>query len=234
MSTAGYGPRPFIAPAPPANAPRAEVRLSLHDELYLFAHHAETGTAHIHTAPLSIGLAGAVLIELLTEGWVTFSGERLQLQLTQAVPADTILAAGLASIRTGPWWPNVAPWLRGFGDPELYRRVRANLVAVGILRHQARRLRADLYPAVHHAWTTRVMGRTRSVLTGWDQADGQSAALCGLIDALGLQEHLLMGEVSAQVRHALRVVASGHFPPVRYVTSCVAQLIGDLATAVYS
>jgi hypothetical protein len=207
--------------------------LPLHDELYLFAHHAENGTAHIHTGPLSVGLAGAVLIELLVDGWVTLHGEQIRVQPAQVPPADTIAAAGLASIRTGPRLPSVAAWLRTFGDQDLYGRIRANLVAIGILRHQTRKWRSDLYPAVHHAWSTRVTGRTRSVLTGWDQPDAQSAALCGLIDALGLQEQLYMAESSAQVRQGLRAVASQHFPPVRYVISCVAQVAGDLATAVY-
>jgi len=48
-----------------------------------------------------------------------------------------------------------------------------------------------------------------------------------------LQEYLFMPESSAQVREGLRSVASAHFPPVRYVISCVAQVAGNLATAVY-
>jgi hypothetical protein len=198
----------FLAAAPPRTAPQATARLALHEELYLFAHDIDSGAAHIHPRSLAVGLAGAVLIELVM--------------------------ARRVSVRDDPTRrPPVGVWLRGFGDPGLYERVRANLVAVGILYHRTRRLRADVYPAVHHAWTVRIGAHLRSVLTGWEESDAQCAALCGLVEALGLYEHLFMAESAAQVRHGLRAVASAHLPPVRHVTATVGRVMGDLATSVY-
>jgi hypothetical protein len=224
----------FLAAAPPRTAPQATARLALHEELYLFAHDIDSGAAHIHPRSLAVGLAGAVLIELVMARRVSVRDEHIEVSAVGQPAAGAIAAAALAAISGDPTRrPPVGVWLRGFGDPGLYERVRANLVAVGILYHRTRRLRADVYPAVHHAWTVRIGAHLRSVLTGWEESDAQCAALCGLVEALGLYEHLFMAESAAQVRHGLRAVASAHLPPVRHVTATVGRVMGDLATSVY-
>lgn len=226
---------PIIGRPPPPttpSGPRPEVRLPLRDELYLLAHDDNTGSARLHTGSLSVGLAGAILVELLLAGRVTLRDGRIKNEYLDAA-GDLITEAAMAHVRGGPTLPYVAGWLRGFADAGLYERIRANLLAVGILRRNPRRLRADLYPPVHTVWTVWARGRIRSVLYGYDPPDAQCAALCGLVDVLGIHEHLSLNEPPNQLRHALRVVASGHLPPVRHVIATVAEVVGDLATAVY-
>jgi hypothetical protein len=206
--------------------------LPLRDELYLLAHDYDTGSPKVHTASLGAGLAGAALIDLLLHQRVSLLDERIQVR-DIATRNDSIADAAMAAIRTGPVLPYVGPWLRQFGEADLYERIRANLLAVGILRRQPRRMRADVYPPVDTVWSVRVQGYIRSVLYGYDQPDAQCAALCGLTDALGLHDCLSLAEPVASIRHGLQVVAAAHMPAVRCVIAAVADVVGDLATAVY-
>jgi hypothetical protein len=147
---------------------------------------------------------------------------------------DLTTDAAIASLRHGARFPSVGAWLRQFGDAGLYERVRANLLSVGVLSRRPRWLRADAYPPVDPVWTVRTRARIRSALDGREQPDPQCAALCGLVEALGLHQVLSLEESAKQVRHGLRVVASAHLPPVRYVIGCVGGAVGDPAPAVYS
>jgi hypothetical protein len=200
--------------------------------MYLLAHDYDTGAPKVHTASLGVGLAGAALIDLLLHQRISLLEGRIQVR-DIAPRNDSIADAAMAAIRSGPILPHVAPWLRHFGEADLYERVRANLLAVGILRRQPRRMRGDTYPPVDTVWSVRVQGYIRSVLYGYDQPDAQCAALCGLTDALGLHECLSLAEPAGTIRHGLQVVASAHLPPVRLVIAAVADVVGDLATAVY-
>jgi hypothetical protein len=218
--------------APIIGRPPPVVRLPLRDELYLLAHDDNTGAPRLHVGSLTIGLAGATLVELLLAGRVTLWDGRIKNEYVDR-QGDHIAEAAMAQLRGGPTLPYVAPWLRAHASAELYERVRANLHAVGILRRTARRLRPDLYPPVHPVWTVWARGRIRSVLYGYEQPDAQCAALCGLVDVLGIHESLSLSEPPPQLRHALRVITTGHLLPVRHVIGQVAEVVGDLATAVY-
>lgn len=219
---------------PPGHAavPAPAARLPLRDELYLLGHDMDTGVARVHTGSLAAGLAGAVLIDLVLFGDVTITDGRIANEYRDA-RGDLIADAVMAGIRTGPRLPPVGVWLRGCAEAGLYERVRGNLLAVGILRQQPRRVRADLYVPVDMVWSVRARAQIRSVLHGYEQPDPQCAALCGLIDALGLQEYLYLDDRRSHVRRGLRIIAARHDPCVQHITAAVADVVGDLAMAVY-
>ena len=208
-------------------------RLPVWDELYLVCHDYDSGAPRVHVGALGIGLAGATLIDLLLNQQVALRDGRVSI-LEPQVRGDVIADAALSGLRQGPRMPAVSVWLRQFaGSGGLYERVRAQLVARGLLRRQRRRMREDRYPPVDTTWTIRAQARLRSVLYGHEAADHQAAALAGLVDALGAPSLLGMAEPDQKVSHGLRVVASAHLPPVRYVIGCVAEGVGDHATAAY-
>jgi hypothetical protein len=223
----GRPPWTLARPGPPP-----QVRLPLWDELYLLAPDDSTGNPSAHPTSRSVGLAGAVLIDLLRTGRARLVDGRIRNEYL-GLPGDSLAEAALAHLRRIGPLPPVRGWLRGFGGPDLYQRVQANLVSVGILRRHSRRFRSDRYQPVHTVWTVRARGHVRSVLYGYDQPDAQLAALCGLLDAVNIPDALSLSEPAGEIRQRLRAVASTHLPPVRHVSMTVGELIGDLATAAY-
>ena len=209
--------RPPVMPGPEAG------RLPLWDELYLLGHDLESGVPARPTEVLGVGLAGAVLIDLLLHQQVALTDGRISIR-EYPPRGDVIADTAMTHLRDGSRLPAVPVWLRSLAeDAGIYERVRANLVAFGVLRRQRRRLRPDCYPPVDTVWTVRAQARLRSILCGHEPADYHSAALCGLVDAVGLHRVLAIAQPDRKVRHGLRVVASTHLPPIRYVIGCVGE-----------
>ena len=199
-------------------------RLPVWDDLYLLGHD-DTGAPRLPVEVLGIGLAGAVLIDLLLNQQVAIRDGRISM-LEYRARGDVIADTAIGHLRQGSRLPVVPVWLGQFAnDATFYERVRAHLLAVGVLRRRRRRLRADVYVPVDTVWTVRAQARLRSILYGHEPADHNAAALCGLVDAVGLHQVLSLPEPDQKVRHGLRVVASTHLPPIRYIIGCVEQLI---------
>jgi hypothetical protein len=212
--------------------PAKMTRLPLRDELFLISHDDDRGKPHIFIPSLAVGLAGAALIDLFMAARVDIQRDHI-VDFHRGPVGDLITDSAMAAIRNSRPVPvPVKQWLRGFADG-IYERVRANMVAVGVLRQVPRRLRSDLFLPIESAWSVRSRAQVRSVLYGHDQPDPQCAALCGLIAALGLQDLLYLDERGRDVQAGLRRVASGHFVPVRDIIRAVEDVVGDLATAVY-
>jgi hypothetical protein len=215
----------------PITPPRT-ARLPLRDELYLLGHDDDYGKPYLHPQSLAVGMAGAVLIELYALGRTTVEDGRIVVHRREPT-GDLITDNALAAIRAHRTLsPPLKPWLRAAAD-DLYQRVRANLVTVGVLRHIPRRIRADLYVPVDTAWGVRVRAQLRYVLCGRDRPDAQCAALCGLIAVLGLEEYLYTDGRRGDLRAQLRYLGDRHHPPVTEIIAAVDTVLGDLATAVY-
>ncbi|ODB75080.1 MULTISPECIES: GOLPH3/VPS74 family protein [Micromonospora] len=217
--------------------------LPLRDELYLLAHNDDTGQPHIHRQALALGLAGAVLIDLVLTGRTTLDGsghpareQRIRLHIDRPV-GDLITDAALTSLRHTRPAPPLRHWLRGFAD-DLYERTRAGLHAAGILRHTSHRrlgglIRADTYLPTHQRWPVIARARLRYLADGREQPDNHTAALAGLVVALNLTDHLYLHDDTTTVAAQLRAIAEQHHRPVRDITTAVDAAVGDLATATY-
>src|SRR5512142_2910458 len=200
----------------PPTVPEPMARLPLRAELFLLAHDDDTGQPHLHPAQLTIGLAGAMLLELwlakriaigfvydpMTRRWIRQAG---WLTVADESPMpDPLTNAALAdaahSRRTGAGQDQVRLWLRRFTVTDLYDRVRANMIAAGVLERATRRrfglVKTDTYLAVHDAWAIRARAMVRDAVFaathpgphGYRRPDSQCAALCGLLGVLGLAE----------------------------------------------
>jgi hypothetical protein len=244
-------------------APDRMARLPLRAELYLIAHDDDSGEAYLNEQTLSVGLAGAILLELwladrIAIGW-TFDGLYQQwrqapgaITITNERPlGDPLSDAALAAIDHTRFASggHLRGWMRTFASVDLYHRVQANMVAVGVLRRVSRRrygiVRSDSYVAVHDAWAIRVRAHLRSVLTGYENAahpgreypDGQCIALCGLADILELAPFLHhLSLTDSRVRQLMRHIVRQHRAEQRDGT--IAEVVaavdagrGDLAVA---
>lgn len=238
--------------------PDPMARLPLRAELYLIAHNDDTGEPYINTDSLAIGLAGAILLELwlskhvaigwtvdtLTNQWVRGPGRLTEMEVRP--PGDPLSEAALAMIRHTRHVPGqLRAWLREFAATNLYERVRANMVAVGVLERTTRRrsfglVRTDAYLPTHHAWPVRARGRVRAVVRGYEEParpgrelpDDQCVGLCGLVEVLELAEFLYHPNASTgRVRRLLRYIVGQHDPTIGEVIAAVDAGRGDLAVA---
>ena len=242
-------------PASPPGRPDRFARLPLHAELYLLAHDDDTGRAHLHEKSLAVGLAGAILLELclarraavgwtyhpLIQDWDRTPG-RITLASTSE-PADPLAAAALAAIAQVPGNDQqLRVWLRAFAAGDLYHRVRAHMLTVGLLRRVTRRrlavLTTDTYLAADHAWAVRTRAQLRTAAddaetcrhTPGQVPDTQCAALCGLVHVMELAPFLYIGD-SARMHRRLGEIGAQHDPTIHEVMAAVDAGRGDLAVA---
>jgi hypothetical protein len=235
-------------------------RLPLHAELYLLAHHDDTGQPHVSERSLAIGLAGAMLLELalsgqVAVGWVfhyaeaTWRPEPGRLTRTNFEPvADPLTDAALAVIdRTaGLGSLQLREFLRTHAGSGLYERVQGHLITVGLLRRVPYRRMAGLVKAdrtlpVNSGFTVRARAQVRYAVAfdqgraryPDDKADDQCAALCGLVAVLGLAEFDLLSNMSARAYTELlhALVARHGVPAIGEVVAAVDAGRGDLAVA---
>lgn len=241
--------------------PDRMARLPLHAELFLLAHDDDTGELHINAQSLAVGLAGAILLELwlthrIVIGWTVDTATQRWIpqpgRLTSATndpvgdPLSDAAIAAIGHTRHTPRNHNqLRIWLRTFAATDLYERVRANMVTVGVLHRTSRRryaglVRTEAYTAVHHAFAVRARAQIRSAVTcyahphraGRERPDEQCVALCGLVDVLELAPFVyLAAPATGQLQQWLRHIVGQHNPTIREVIAAVDAGRGDLAVA---
>jgi hypothetical protein len=236
--------------------------LPLHAELYLLAHDDDTGALLINEQALAFGLAGALLLELSLKGhvavgyvhhdflrqWQPQPGRLTVCRPgpTGSAPLDAALDAVERTVRDQPGRDQLRVWLRSFAVTDLYERVRAAMVAVGLLQRTERRRLAGLrktetYLPVHYGYAVRARAHIRDAVMYHAQRgrirraapDDECVALCGLIAALELAEFLYDASLSTReltlwLRH---VVTKHENPTITAVVQAVDAGRGDLAVA---
>lgn len=245
-------------------APDRMARLPLRAELFLLAHNDDTGEPHLNEQSLAVGLAAAILLELclsrqVTIGWaIDTLTQRWQphpgmITIIDGRPAgDPLSDAALATVRHTRHMAHTQNqlrlWMRTFAGNDLYERVRANMVTVGVLHRASRRralglVKTDTYLAVHNSWSVRARGLIRGVMHGYQHPDRpgrelpdeQCVALCGLVNVLELAPFLYQpGMSDHQLRKTLRHIVHHHQqvtndPTISGVITALDAGCGDLA-----
>lgn len=235
--------------------------LPLHAELYLLAHDDDTGALLTNQQSLAIGLAGALLLELsLAErvaiGWVyndfgrEWRPEPGRLTVRRPGPAaslllDAALAAVERTVRAQRDGDQLRTWLRSFAATDLYERVRAAMLAAGLLQRNQRRrlgglLKTETYLPVHSGYAVRARAHIRDAVTFHTQRgryrlpapEDECVALCGLIAVLELADFLYDGMPTRELTEWLRYVVTEHKnPTITAVVQAVDAGRGDLAVS---
>ncbi|GAA1582925.1 GOLPH3/VPS74 family protein [Actinoplanes couchii] len=249
--------------ADPTTPPGPGSGLPLHAELYLLAHDDDTGALLINQQALELGLAGALMLELafaehvavgyrydeFRSEWQPRPGHLTRCR-TEAT-GNTLLDAALAAIeqtrRRHSDDEHLRAWLCSFAAADLYERARAALVAVGLLqRVQRRRLaglvRSEVYLPVHYGFAVRARARIRNAVAHHTQTarhrpsspSDQTAALCGLVNALELAEFLYDAMPLSDLSRWLGQVAEHqNHVAVTAVVQAVDAGRGDLAVVAF-
>ena len=235
--------------------------LPLHAELYLMAHDDDTGALLINEQALAVGLAGALLLELSLKGYVAvgyiyhdfhreWQPQPGRLTVCRPGPAgsaplDAALDAVQQIVRAQRSGDQLRTWLREFAATDLYERVRAAMVAVGLLQRTERRrlgglVKTETHLAVHRGYAVRARAHIRDAVLYHAQRgriqraapDDECAALCGLVAALELAEFLYDGMSTRDLTQWLwHVVTKHENPSVAAVVQAVDAGRGDLAVA---
>jgi hypothetical protein len=187
----------------------ADFRLPLRAELFLLAHDDATGREHLDRRALCLGLAGAILLELWLEqriligrrylvrdGRYTRDPGRITI-LDHERYGDPLTDAAITLLRRtgGPLY--VTDFIRQFATPDLYDRVRGDMLAAGVLRRVPyRRFRffweRDRYLAIRPEWVVRARAKVRNLPRNGNEP--QTVALGSLVAALGLTRNLFHAE----------------------------------------
>jgi hypothetical protein len=236
--------------------------LPLHAELYLMAHDDDTGELLINDQTLAFGLAGALLLELSLKGYVAvgyvyhdfhreWQAQPGRLTVcrsgpTGSTPLDSALATVEQLVRAQRSGDQLRAWLREFAAADLYERVRAAMVAVGLLQRSERRrlgglVRTETHLAVHYGYAVRARAHIRDAVRYHSQhggvrraaPDDECVALCGLVGALELAEFLYDGSLSTRdlTQWLWHVVTKHENPSLTAVVQAVDAGRGDLAVA---
>jgi hypothetical protein len=207
-------------------------RLPLYQELWLLGHD-EHGTPHIHLPSLNIGLAGAVLAELVMAERITLRGGIICVYDRTGV-GEPLLDATRTAI-AGERSQRLLPiWLRWIADG-VYERTTGAMIAAGlVVREVSRRHllgRQERYRPTDSLIASRVRGAVSYAVRGHDSPDWQCVALCGLLGVLGLQDVLYLAGSSSDLRTRLRDIGRWHHQDVQAILTAVDLLIGDVAVA---
>jgi hypothetical protein len=158
------------------------------DDLYLMAHGDRSGRPRLQPRPLGIGLAGALLTEVMLAGWIGLRRDSAVV-IISGVPQDTVIRHALMKqIADEPGPLPVQAWLR-FLARDAARDVALRLEQAGYLEHVRSWIpgRQGRWVPVNPDWAFAPMPRVRSALDPARPVTPYGAALAGLAVACGLR-----------------------------------------------
>jgi hypothetical protein len=159
------------------------------DDLYLMAHHEVTGKPYLHRRAIGIGLAGALLAELVLAGSIRIRSESIS-GAGRAAPPDglalAVLELVLSERRPVPDW---LAFLARSAERDVARRLeRQEYVALAGSR---RPWRADRWVPVDADCAFAPLFRAQAALDPAKPVTVAGATLAGLAAACGLGSRLL-------------------------------------------
>jgi hypothetical protein len=196
------------------------------DDLYLMAHDDRTGRPHLQPRALGIGLAGALLTELMLAGWIGLRQDSTVV-FAAGVTQDTVMRHALLKQIAGEPEPQpVQAWLR-FLARSAARDVAVRLEQAGYLQHVPSWVpgRQGRWVPVNPDWAFTPMLRARSALDPARPVTVHAAALTGLAVAAGLGFRLDQYQT-----HAGRTIQDA----VAALGPALQELISQIQTAVDS
>jgi hypothetical protein len=185
--------------------------LPLRSALYLIAREDDAGQAHLGQDRLSRGLAAAALLDLwlarrIVIGWRYDARHGVSVKepglvsVHDATPIGDPLSDNLlATLWNAGGGQQLRDVLERFAATNLYDRVRADMVAAGVLRRVSRRrywfFRTDAYQPTHRAYPVRARAAIRDLVNGFrentdERLDPRALALSALVSGLGLSRYV--------------------------------------------
>ena len=199
----------------------------LADDFFLIAHDDRDGRSRLSPKAVELGLAGALIGELVLEQRVLVEGARLRL-LSRDPPSDALTHTTLATMLAEPQHREVRTWLAYLGQSAV-DSIGQRLVRAGLLEqaHVRRLLRTTVryLPIDINLPAGRVV-RLRRLLTSAEPLRVADTTLAGLVQATGLTGHVLWDGDATSMRR-LQGLVSMLPAPLRDLVIQVETAIGD-------
>jgi hypothetical protein len=203
----------------------------LADDFFLIAHDDRDGRSRLSPKAVELGLAGALIGELVLEQRVLVEGAQLRV-ISRDPPSDALAHTTLATMLAEPQHREVRTWLAYLGqsavDSTGQRLVREGLVE---RTHVRRLLRTTVryLPIDVNLPAGRVV-RLRRLLTNAEPLRVADSTLAGLIHATGLTGHVLWDGDAMSMRRLQALIAM--LPhPLRDLVIQVEAAVGDAVLA---
>ena len=183
------------------------------DDLWLLAHNDVTGRPCLQPRPLGLGLAGALLGELVLTGLVSVAGDDLTLEQARRRPGEQVLTGVLGALEREPEEHPVGEWL-AYLARTAPGNVAGRLERSGYLardRGLLPRRGGRLVPCDRDSAFAPVL-RVRAALDSSRPLTAHDGVLAGLADACGLGFRLAAYTPARPVRplhHAVAQLAPG-------------------------
>ncbi|MEV8515045.1 GPP34 family phosphoprotein [Dactylosporangium sp. NPDC051484] len=199
----------------------------LADDFFLIAHDDRDGKSRLSARAVELGLAGAMLGELVLEQRILVEGPRLRV-INRDPPSDPLAHTNLATMVAELQHREVRTWLLFLGRTAV-EAVGQRLARVGLVEQvQVRRLlrtETRWLPADVNLPAGRVV-RLRRLLTGVEPMRVADTTLAGLAEATGLTGHVLWDRDPAGIRRLQQAITTLP-PPLRDLILQVEQAVGD-------
>jgi Golgi phosphoprotein 3 (GPP34) len=199
----------------------------LADDFFLIAHDDRDGRSRLSPKSVELGLAGALIGELVLEQRVFVEGPRLRL-ISREPPSDALAHTTLATMLAEPQHREVRTWLSYLGQTAV-DAIGQRLVRAGVVQQQQVRklLRTTVrYVANDINLPAGRVVRLRRLLTSGEPMRVADTTLGGLAEATGLTGHILWDTDAASVRRLQGMVAALP-PPLRDLIVQVEAAVGD-------
>jgi hypothetical protein len=199
----------------------------LADDFFLIVHDDRDGRSRLSTRAVELGLAGAMLGELVLERRITIEGPRLRVVGVEP-PPDPLAHTNLATMIAEPQHRDVRTWLQFLGRTAV-EQVGLRLARAGVVEQtQVRRLLRSStrwLPIDVNIPAGRVV-RLRRLLTGYESMPVPDATVAGLAEATGLTSQILWDREPAgdrRIQHAIGTLPT----PLRDLILQVESAVGD-------
>lgn len=206
--------------------------LLLADEVFLVGHDQYSGKPQIGDSVLDTGLAGAVLGELVLNGRLTVDEENIVSVRDQRPYGERVTDAAMAEVLKQHEAHPVRAWVEYLRE-HVRTMVAPRLIQAGLIeRTQVRQMLKQVvrYPAKDPLVAAAPQARLRYVLDHPRNLDEQTAALGGIVMAVGL-DYVLGGGSGRETRDGLSGMVERLRPELRALILGVESAVAALALA---
>ncbi|WP_174262395.1 GPP34 family phosphoprotein [Actinoplanes sp. OR16] len=204
----------------------------LADQYYLIAHEDRTGRSRLHPRATGLGLAAALLSELVLEGRIGVADGELFI-VDRHPPRDALSHDVLDLLSAQSQHTDVRTWL-AFLSQDAALRVAERLMRVGAVEMVTRRRMLGSTQTLYMPNTARQRNaaawastRIANILVRGMDLNLSDRMLVGLVVATGLTRHVMYGfEMYPHIYHALPSMIASLPNDLREIVECTEQSVG--------